>query len=498
MLNRRTKRRAQRGEMLIEVLAAIVIIGVIIGALASLLATSSVATARSNQTSRLNVALTGMSEIVKSLDYVRCADASDYQLSFNDNEDAAALSSQQIDQRGSTVTFTVVSVDSCVSGVDQGTQDVALTVAAGGQSLNATVVKRDPQPRSLDMFVVLAGTPVSTAGDVRYGFQLSGEGSFSPRGVVRYDFSCAADPPSGDPNNPGIDAPTTIQTSDPNDPAARCMYQARSTAYDALVTLTITDSGGVTLSKTERWNVPAANAPHVAPTATFTWSPPTTTQQTKTFTSTSPTPPTASIVKWEWVFGDGTTTSCTDGTCATTPHTYASVGTYVAELRLTDSLGFVGVSSPQSITITAGSPSTTAGPTTTTTVVPPPLVYTGTADKFWGCFSGPAGDDAYTIDLGTDGWWDFYLQGCTTLATETVVLHDPPGAPVGDAFRAPSGRQCAMNIERTNGSVLASTPYYTDRVAPVADTGGWIFIQSDPPLVSWPTAITWRITCIAI
>ena len=55
-----------------------------------------------------------------------------------------------------------------------------------------------------------------------------------------------------------------------------------------------------------------------------------------------------------------------------------------------------------------------------------------------------------------------------------------------------------MNIERTNGSVLASTPYYTDRVAPIADTGGWIFIQSDPPLVSWPTAITWRITCIAI
>ena len=488
---------------LVEVLVAVVIVGLVIGALAALLSTSSVATARSNQTSRLNSALAGMSEIVKSLDYVRCADASDYQLAFDDNEQSATLSSRQLDQRGGSVTFTVVSVDSCVSGVDQGTQDVALTVASGGRSLDATVVKRDPQPRSRDMFVVLAGTPVSTAGDVRYGFQLSGEGSFSPRGVVRYEFSCGFSPPGSDPDNPGVEAPTTIETSDPNDPDARCMYQARAASdYPgddfAVVTLTITDSAGVTLSKTEQWEVPPVNAPHLPPEATFTWAPPDTTAQTKTFTSTSPTPLTTSIIKWEWIFGDGTTTSCTDGTCATTPHTYASVGTYDAVLRLTDSLGFVGTSAPQSITITSGSPSTTAGPTTTTTIVPPPIVVTGSADKFWGCFSGAAGDDAYEVDLGADGWWDFYFQGCSTLATETVVLHDPPGGPFGDAFRAPTGRQCAMNIERPNGAVVATTSYYTDRVAPLYDTGGWIFMQSDPPLVPWPPVITWRITCIAV
>lgn len=495
MLNPRIAQRSQRGDSLIEVLAAMIIIGILIGALAALLATSSATTSQSYRTGRLNVALAGMSEVVKSLDYVRCAAAADYQTAFDDNETAAKLASQQIDQRGSAVTFTVSSVSGCASGTDPGTQEIALTVNAGAQTLGATIVKRDPAPRARDMIVVLSGTPVSTTGDVRYGFQLSGEGSFSPRTAVRYEFTCAADPPSGDPDNPGIEAPTYIDTSDPNDPAARCMYQARSTVYEAVVTLTITDSGGWTSSRTERWNVPAAAVAHVAPTASFTWSPATTTVQTKTFTSTSPTPPTASIVKWEWTFGDGGVASCTDGSCATTTHTYASIGTYSAVLRLTDSLGFVGVSPAQNITIAAGAPSTTAAPTTTTTLVPPPIVATGSADKTLGCFSGAVGDDAYQVTLGADGWWDFYLQGCSLFSTESVALHDPPGGHFGDAFQAPTGKKCRMDIERADGSVIKTTPYYTNLVGSLADTGGLIFITSDS---AWPNSTKWRITCIAV
>ena len=153
------------------------------------------------------------------------------------------------------------------------------------------------------------------------------------------------------------------------------------------------------------------------------------------------------------------------------------------------------MSTPKNITITAGAPSTTAGPTTTTTIVPPPQTYTGTADKFLGCFSGAIGDDVFQVNLGTDGWWHFYIQGCSLFSTETVALHDPPGGPVADAFQAPGGKKCAMDILRTNGSVIQSTPYYTDRVGPLADTGGWIFLNSNS---KWPDEVQWRITCIPV
>lgn len=146
----------------------------------------------------------------------------------------------------------------------------------------------------------------------------------------------------------------------------------------------------------------------------------------------------------------------------------------------------------------AGCPTQPSGPpaTTTTTAPPPVLEYTGQVDKTAGCYSGVIGDadDAQAVPIGNDGWWDFYFQGCSLFATETVALWDPPGGATGNAFQAPTGYKCKMSIDGTSDA----TPYYTTNIGP-ADTGGWIFLESAEMLTSnWNSPTTWRITCILL
>ena len=143
----------------------------------------------------------------------------------------------------------------------------------------------------------------------------------------------------------------------------------------------------------------------------------------------------------------------------------------------------------------AGCPTEPSGPpaTTTTTAPPPVLEYTGQVDKTIGCYSGVIGDadDVVALPLGNDGWWDFYFQGCSAFATETVALWDPPGGATGNAFQAPSGYKCKMSIDGTSDD----TPYYTNDIG-IADTGGLIFLSSS---YDWPDGdVSWTVTCIDV
>lgn len=143
-------------------------------------------------------------------------------------------------------------------------------------------------------------------------------------------------------------------------------------------------------------------------------------------------------------------------------------------------------------TTTTTEPPTTTSTTTTTTAPPlPVLEYTGVADKFLGCYSGAAGDDTFHQVLGSDGYWDFYFQGCSLFSTETVALDDPPGGPFANAFEAPTGYECKFSIDGTSDG----TGYYTTQVGTVADTGGLIFLESSS---EWSSPTTWRITCIPV
>lgn len=128
--------------------------------------------------------------------------------------------------------------------------------------------------------------------------------------------------------------------------------------------------------------------------------------------------------------------------------------------------------------------------TTTTTRAPlPTIVVNGTAGKTLGCFSGAGGNDSFSIALGDNGWWDFYFQGCTLGASETVALWDPAGGPSADAFQAPTGYACRMSIDGTSDQ----TKWFTHSIGSVADTGGLIFLESSS---EWPTTTNWTITCI--
>jgi len=95
------------------------------------------------------------------------------------------------------------------------------------------------------------------------------------------------------------------------------------------------------------------------------------------------------------------------------------------------------------------------------------------------------GDDEQ-INLGADGWWDFGFQGCTAFETETVALIDPVGGPTGDAFQAPTGYECSMDVDGDTAGP------YTNQIGGTADTGGKIFINSSH---AYPNTTSWTITC---
>ncbi len=105
-----------------------------------------------------------------------------------------------------------------------------------------------------------------------------------------------------------------------------------------------------------------------------------------------------------------------------------------------------------------------------------------------GCFTGAFGTtNRFEQTLGSDGYWDFYFQGCN--GTESVALYDPAGGRVGDAFKSPTGYKCQLTIDGTSDG----TAYHTDQIGAVADTGGLVIINRSS---AWPGSAGWTINCI--
>jgi PKD repeat protein len=94
------------------------------------------------------------------------------------------------------------------------------------------------------------------------------------------------------------------------------------------VTLTVTDNGGLTGTRTIPVTVTAqpANQP---PTASFTAAP--SGGLSASFNASASDDPDGTIVSWDWDFGDGST-----GSGETTSHPYAAAGTYQVTLTVTD------------------------------------------------------------------------------------------------------------------------------------------------------------------
>ena len=121
------------------------------------------------------------------------------------------------------------------------------------------------------------------------------------------------------------------------------------------ITLTVTDSGGLTGSATAPVTVAVANQP---PVASFTS---TVTNLSVAFNASASSDPDGSITAYAWSFGDGGT-----GTGATPNHNYTTSGTYPATLQVTDNSGATAAVT-HSVTV-APATSTSAADTFTRTV----------------------------------------------------------------------------------------------------------------------------------
>ncbi|MEM0360115.1 MAG: PKD domain-containing protein [Candidatus Diapherotrites archaeon] len=176
-----------------------------------------------------------------------------------------------------------------------------------------------------------------------------------------------------------------------------CVYSAKNTTYSAK--LTVTDTFGA--KSTDSLSI--VTLPNVPPQIhTLSYSPQTThPQEDTTFTAlpadpTKPPDPDGTIVKYTWVFGDGTTTETTTNTVV---HKYTAKGTFFATVTVTDNDGATSTSAILQVIVENRKPNKpviTAIPTSG--FVPLIVQFTGTAVD-------PDGDQIV-------GWiWDFDGDG---------------------------------------------------------------------------------------
>jgi PKD repeat protein len=144
---------------------------------------------------------------------------------------------------------------------------------------------------------------------------------------------------------------TTVLRTDPGFTNGNATH-TYTTAGNYPVTLRVTDNlGGTDITETQPV---IANQ---APTADFTFAPNgliTPIGLTVNFTDTSTDPDgNDTIVKWEWTFGDGNTTTVlrTDPgfTNGNATHTYTTAGNYPVTLRVTDNLGGTDITETQPV-----------------------------------------------------------------------------------------------------------------------------------------------------
>jgi PKD repeat protein len=129
----------------------------------------------------------------------------------------------------------------------------------------------------------------------------------------------------------------------------RVVTHSFSVARSYNVALTVTDSVGLT-DTLRQFVTPTAPA---APTVTLAVAPnPPVVNQLATFTATGTPAAKHSIVRYEWNFGDGSTTTSFGGSIS---HTYSAPGIFSVTIRVIDDLGQVGSNSLQ-LNLTTGVP----------------------------------------------------------------------------------------------------------------------------------------------
>jgi len=246
---------------------------------------------------------------------------------------------------------------------------------------------------------------------------LDGSSSTDDAGVVRFDWDLGQFP------NPTATGAVVVVTY-PHGPSRT-------------VTLTVTDSGGLTSSVTRTFDVAApANQ---APTASFTTS---CDGLTCTFDSDA-SGDDAGITVRAWDFGDGATLG---GNQVVAPHTYAAGGTYTVSLTVRDAGGLTGTTT-RTVTVTAPEVPPPANQ-------PPVAAFTVSCESLTCTFDGRTSTD----DQGVVSWdWDVGKFPDPTASGPVVTIVYPHGGPrtvtltVRDADGLTSTTTRTFNLPEASG-----------------------------------------------
>ncbi len=418
---------------LIETLVAMAILSLTIGGLLGATMAGSRTSGASNVNARMNVLFTAFSESIKSVPYVKCASASDYQSAFEDvelrNEEA-----QRLRQRADTE-LEVVSVDPC-DVEDTGVQTITLRVAMAGREREGVMVKRTPELRDLPLRVDFdlawrSAHLTDGAGNVTTSLDVQIVWGLVPRvrssnGVALYEWWCEQRGPAGevleesewaDTEQPPSRPPDFV-TYESFDPTPECRYLAPAAGTPEAdrtvrIGLRATDGTGmVTRYRQRSFLLPPTSVPHTPPIAAIRVVAPvvdgcveavpcTNAQRTVSFESVGSVAPAASIVQWTWDFGDGSPRLfCSNLNCRNPTHTYqggSPVGGFPVSLTVTDSLGATSSTTIRPVYMDGTPvelPLVEISPGSFTGVSPRRVTFTGTA-------SSSHGITLYQWDLGT-------------------------------------------------------------------------------------------------
>lgn len=457
--------RNQGGFSLVECLVAIALMGIMLAGVMAATVTSTKGAGTNSTTQRINVLLTAFGEALKRLDYIDCGTATEYQHEFDSGEALLSQQAQLIqDDLKATLSITGITIKPtgiCDTAVDPGTQTFAIAATYNGKQRTGTVVKRDPDPKSLRPQGVIrtSGEPpctdvnnpcLSTPGDAQFAYSLSARDIFVPGGVIRYEWNC----------DTSVIPAVIITTTTYDAPEGVCVYNAPVGAnVNKTISLTVYPITAAVTTFTKTVVVPGTPAAHPNPVAAITvdTAGPYNTTTNISFRSTGPAPLDASIVKWQWDFADdaaGTspvmvgsvlntprTVTCTSDTpaCTTQPHIFTVAGTYTVSLTVTDNFGATGTSTA-TVTVTAlGLPKPTASFTMTPSsgVARQRVQFNGTASHASGSPAG-VGITNYFWEVG---------DGVNTLSGATPVFD----------YLGPGTYTITLTVTATNGQTNSTT-----------------------------------------
>jgi PKD repeat protein/Tfp pilus assembly protein PilV len=464
----------QGGFALIEFLAAMVVLSITIGGIVAATMTAGNVGKIANTDARLNVLMTAFGEAVKALPYETCASATVYQQSFDSSE--AGLPDDAEDLRNAeNATLTIVDVPAgpdCPA-IDSGVQPVTLRVQISDDELTRQIVKRSPDPAAvpLDFRIKDPAAPGneylvrSPANNPRFIIGLEAEGESQ---IFQYEWWCNGDWENQDPQP--TPPPPDFTTNSPNDSGPECEWDAPGDGdvQQRRVALRVTEEGTNRVGTTSRLiQLGTTFAPRLAPIAQISV---TTVPSCLTatpcafntpigFASTGPPPADASIIQWEWNFGDGTPTSlCTPSSadptglsCINQNHTYVGGGVYTVRLVVVDSYGSRSAQATRNVTIT--------GPV----VIKPTINVSSslTGSPSYGIspqtvnFSAAANADGFPVGSGggiTNYFWEFGHNGATQSGpTLTSASYTYPASTTRQTYTA------KVTVTAANGATNFAT-----------------------------------------